>query len=74
MGLIENICEILFHHNIRKCVLFKERLFGANLRGVADKKFFLFRIANLYLNSPHSFVLNDRMCTVTPTATPASSN
>ena len=45
---IENICEILFHHNIRKCVLFKERLFRANLRGVADKKFFQFRIANLY--------------------------
>lgn len=26
----------------------KIKLFRANLRGVADKKFFLFRIANLY--------------------------
>ena len=32
----------------------KIKLFYANLRGVADKKFFLFRIANLY-DYPHWF-------------------
>ena len=31
-----------------ECFNAKVKLFRANLRGVADKKFFLFRIANLF--------------------------
>ena len=50
----EHYDEILNFYNNRssnsmaECFNAKIKLFRANLRGVADKKFFLFRIANLY--------------------------
>lgn len=46
--------EILNFYNNRssnamtECFNSKIKLFRANLRGVIDKKFFLFRIANIY--------------------------
>ena len=50
----EHYDEILNFYNNRssnalaECFNAKIKLFRANLRGVADKKFFLFRIANLF--------------------------
>ena len=50
----EHYDEILNFYNNRASNAMAEsfnskiKLFRANLRGVADKKFFLFRIANLY--------------------------
>ena len=50
----EHYDEILNFYNNRssnalaECFNAKIKLFRANLRGVADKKFFLFRISNLY--------------------------
>lgn len=50
----EHYDEILnFYNNpssnaLAECFNAKIKLFRANLRGVADKKFFLFRIANLF--------------------------
>ena len=50
----EHYNEILNFYNNRSSIAIAEsfnakiKLFRANLRGVADKKFFLFRIANLY--------------------------
>ena len=50
----EHYNEILNFYNNRSSNAMAEsfnakiKLFRANLRGVADKKFFLFRIANLY--------------------------
>ena len=50
----EHYNEILTFYNNRSSIAIAEsfnakiKLFRANLRGVADKKFFLFRIANLY--------------------------
>ncbi len=50
----EHYDEILNFYNNRSSNAMAEsfnakiKLFRANLRGVADKKFFLFRIANLY--------------------------
>ena len=50
----EHYEEILNFYNNRssnalaECFNAKIKLFRANLRGVADKKFFLFRISNLY--------------------------
>ena len=54
----EHYDEILNFYNNRSTNAMAEsfnakiKLFRANLRGVADKKFFLFRIANLY-GYPH---------------------
>ena len=54
----EHYDEILNFYNNRSSNAMAEsfnakiKLFRANLRGVADKKFFLFRITNLYA-SPH---------------------
>ena len=56
----EHYDEILNFYNNRSSNAMAEsfnakiKLFRANLRGVADKKFFLFRIANLYAY-PHRF-------------------
>ena len=56
----EHYDEILNFYNNRssnamaECLNAKIKLFRANLRGVADKKFLLFRIANLYAY-PHLF-------------------
>ena len=50
----EHYDEILNFYNNRssnamaECFNSKIKLFRANLRGVVDKKFFLFRLANLY--------------------------
>ena len=50
----EHYDDILNFYNNRssnalaECFNAKIKLFRANLRGVADKKFFLFRIANLF--------------------------
>ena len=50
----EHYDDILNFYNNRssnamaECFNAKIKLFRANLRGVQDKKFFLFRIANLY--------------------------
>ena len=56
----EHYDEILIFYNNRSSIALAEsfnakiKLFRANLRGVADKKFFLFRIANPYAY-PHRF-------------------
>ena len=57
----EHYDEILNFYNNRSSNAMAEsfnakiKLFRANLRGVADKKFFLFRIANLYAFPPLNF-------------------